>query len=219
MADFKKVKSKAFTLAEILLTLTIIGIVAALTIPSLLNDTKDKDTVIKLKKHYNTIYSAYNKLIADGYDLDSVMSNGPNAMNSFANALIVTKNCGKNTGCFPNVSYKNLDGSDNWNINSDTSVNNGKAILNDGTLVLIWDNPSGTCVYGSENGQAIYCGELLLDLNGFKPPNQYGRDTFVFKITAAGIYPYGNATSADCSLSVNGYKCAARVLKEDAINY
>lgn len=39
-----------FTLAEVLITLGIIGVVAALTMPSVINDYKEKETIAKLKK-------------------------------------------------------------------------------------------------------------------------------------------------------------------------
>ena len=49
----------AFTLAEVLITLGIIGVVAALTMPSLIADHREKETVAKLKKVYSTLDNAY----------------------------------------------------------------------------------------------------------------------------------------------------------------
>ncbi|MDD3238364.1 MAG: prepilin-type N-terminal cleavage/methylation domain-containing protein [Candidatus Gastranaerophilales bacterium] len=43
-------KNKAFTLAEVLITLVIIGVIAALTIPSLLNNINDNEKRLLLKK-------------------------------------------------------------------------------------------------------------------------------------------------------------------------
>lgn len=50
---------KGFTLAEVLITLGIIGIVASLTLPSLIQNNKNKEVETKLKK----IYSAMNQAI------------------------------------------------------------------------------------------------------------------------------------------------------------
>ena len=48
----------AFTLAEILITLGIIGVVAAMTIPSIIIDYQKKHTVEALKKAYSTLDQA-----------------------------------------------------------------------------------------------------------------------------------------------------------------
>lgn len=42
---------KAFTLAEVLITLGIIGIVAALTLPALIQNNRNKELQTGLKKH------------------------------------------------------------------------------------------------------------------------------------------------------------------------
>jgi len=61
-------KNKAFSLAEVLITLGIIGVVAAITIPTLMVNFQKEKTVIKLKKAYSTLYNVYNL---------SVSHNGP----------------------------------------------------------------------------------------------------------------------------------------------
>lgn len=45
------IKKCAFTLAEVLITLGIIGVVAAITIPSLMAATQEASLVPKVKKH------------------------------------------------------------------------------------------------------------------------------------------------------------------------
>ena len=46
----KSMLKKAFTLAEVLVTLGIIGVVAAMTMPTLINNTGNEKYVAKLKK-------------------------------------------------------------------------------------------------------------------------------------------------------------------------
>ena len=53
-----KMYKQAFTLAEILITLGIIGLVAALTLPSVIANYQKKQTVVKLKKVYTTLSQA-----------------------------------------------------------------------------------------------------------------------------------------------------------------
>ena len=55
----------AFTLAEVLITLAIIGVVAAMTIPTLISDYQEKVTVTKVKKFYSTFSNAYQLAIAE----------------------------------------------------------------------------------------------------------------------------------------------------------
>ena len=53
-------KKLGFSLAEVLFTLGIIGVVAAVTLPTLINNYREKETVTRLKKVYSTIQTAYN---------------------------------------------------------------------------------------------------------------------------------------------------------------
>lgn len=49
---------KAFTLAEVLITLGIIGVVAAMTLPTLINSYKKQQTVTHLQKVYTSLNQA-----------------------------------------------------------------------------------------------------------------------------------------------------------------
>lgn len=51
-------KSKAFTLAEVLITLGIIGVVAALTLPAISASYRKKEAEVRTKKFYSTIQQA-----------------------------------------------------------------------------------------------------------------------------------------------------------------
>ncbi len=55
----------AFTLAEVLITLAIIGVVAAMTIPTLISNYKEKVTVTKVKNFYSRFSNAYQLAIAE----------------------------------------------------------------------------------------------------------------------------------------------------------
>lgn len=68
-------KNRAFTLAEVLITLGIIGVVAAMTIPTLLGSARNIERTTKLKKFYSTMRQAF---------LLSVDDNGePNTWNTY----------------------------------------------------------------------------------------------------------------------------------------
>ena len=46
---------RGFTLAEVLITLVIIGVIASMTIPTLMNKTNKQEYVSRLKKAYSTL--------------------------------------------------------------------------------------------------------------------------------------------------------------------
>ena len=52
---------KAFTLAETLIVMGIIGVVAALTLPNLNSSTGDKEKVAKVKKIYQNLNDAFGR--------------------------------------------------------------------------------------------------------------------------------------------------------------
>ena len=60
--SFKSIFSKAaFTLAETLIVMGVIGVVAALTLPNLNNSTGDKEKVAKVKKIYAELNDAFGR--------------------------------------------------------------------------------------------------------------------------------------------------------------
>jgi len=61
----------AFTLAEVLITLGIIGIVAAMTLPALIQNYKKQEVVTRLKKFYTTLNSAFNMSVAENGDMSN----------------------------------------------------------------------------------------------------------------------------------------------------
>lgn len=224
-----KSRAHAFTLSEVLLVLSVIGVVAALTIPTLLQKTGDTQNVARLKKVYTTLSQATNLIANDnGGDISTAFaSNGTaadnaNVMNAFAQKLNIIKNCGSaaGAGCFPSgITYKQLNGN-TW-VNLDNDALNSKAILADGNIIYLSDY-IGIC--SSSSGAAGYplansiCGHLGVDINGANGPNQIGRDIFTFWITKSGLYPLGAFNDGrDCSTIGDG--CTAKVLTEGAINY
>lgn len=58
-------KNHGFTLAEVLITLGIIGIVTAITIPTIVNKYQKQQTVAKLKKAYSVLGQVMQRAVAD----------------------------------------------------------------------------------------------------------------------------------------------------------
>ena len=66
----------AFTLAEVLITLGIIGVVAAMTLPALIQKNNAKSLEVAFKKAYSNLYNAFNQVIAEGYPVYVLNSAG-----------------------------------------------------------------------------------------------------------------------------------------------
>ena len=96
-------KNKAFTLAETLVVMGIIGVVAALTIPNLSASTGNKENVARVQKAYSTINEAFERTQAEYGNLKRWRWadgwNGNDDTDFFANRLLeslkITKNCGR----------------------------------------------------------------------------------------------------------------------------
>jgi len=233
----------AFTLAEVLITLLIIGVVASLVVPALINETQKAEYVTKLKKESAVLQQAFKLLALDAGG--SILNNpnfncsgssyfcgtsaSKNAMNAFVTKLNVVKNCGSSTGCWYTSSLRTLKGTIVYdNVETSLGSSYGKAILADGTMmwVQIFDENCTTNPTGGTADSPIYgslCGDIFIDINGEKGPNQIGRDYHEFRITKTGIYPVGIYDSFSCDINstsyTTSYGCTAKVLQEGAMNY
>jgi len=216
-------RSRGFTLTEILITLTVIGVVAALTIPTLLQNTNQAEFKTALKKDYGDLVQAYTELSAENSGIETVFSsvNGSaNATNAFLTKLSYIKNCGTGMGCLYNTMLKNLDGSTSMEhldyTFSVTYPNYAKAILSNGSMIMIY-NPGCSSIVGNSPLQEN-CGSIYIDVNGAKPPNTGGKDFFVFWITKTGIYPRGSfGDGYSCSIGndyITSWGCAYKYLYE-----
>jgi prepilin-type N-terminal cleavage/methylation domain-containing protein len=225
----KSGKRRGFTLAEVLVTLAIIGVVSAITIPTLVTSVQHSQYEAALKKDFSVVANAYKLLDADGVTMEAAFpatdtDMGSAALNMIAPKLNIIKNCGSGMGCWYDSSMLHLDGSVNIP-NFDTTVNGGygKAILADGTMLLIFDNFS-KCTEPDGPGPLVNtCGWIFLDVNGAKGPNTCGRDVFMFWVTKTGLYPFGSdgdGYSNDCNTNTNsfGFSCTYTVLTQ-GMNY
>ena len=212
---------KGFTLAEVLITLVIVGVVAAMTIPTLINNTKKQEYVAGLKKANSVLSQALYKMTENnGYPVgDYSYLNAGNFIDEFSKVVNVTKKCDTFAECF--------DKNNSGDTNNYKYLHNGKANAISGAKSLItsdWQMFSFAVpgnIYGlSQDDKDNTIGRIVVDINGGKNPNQYGFDLFFFYLVEhKGIVPAGSYSTSDCTKSGEGVTCAARVLKENAINY
>ena len=159
-------KKNGFTLAEVLITLAIIGVVATLTLPSLMANTQEQQAITAFKKAMNTLNEvAQMNAVVDGFDYSGVtVTTGPSAATVYdANGVLTQSVWGMMK------SKAQVDQAASINKRVPTTGNSGcKATLNqiafrDGT-VLCYGNPTNA------GGANAYM-QAIIDTNGNKGPN------------------------------------------------
>ena len=211
----------AFTLAEVLITLGIIGIVAALTIPSLITTYKANKLRAQFLKSYSTVQQVFKQMEADGVSLNAAdYTDHASYYKTFANYLAGVTDCGVyGVSCFSVELRNNYN-----NMNKEkTSVSSLGFYLDDGILLLqdgslyMFEN----CPLCTDNPPVM----VSVDLNGFKnPPNRFGYDVFTFQLVDENLKTMGDRntmyTDMDkyCSLNskdkYNGIACAQKARSE-----
>lgn len=224
----KYIFSAAFTLAEVLITLGIIGVIAAMTIPTLLQKQQEMATVEALKKAYATVSQAYGLAVQENGSPENWSADAATILTTLSPFLKIIKNCGTSAGCWPSDYYKLLSGGPRTRyFDSDSTY--AKAQLADGSLLLVYfNNKDCAGVRGTSLALSNICSLAGVDINGFKEPNQDGRDFFQFYITKYGVVPVGTqmesdtynsfATSCQSTLKT-GYGCAAWVIYNENMDY
>jgi prepilin-type N-terminal cleavage/methylation domain-containing protein len=141
--------SKAFTLSEVLIALVVIGIVAAITVPTLMANYKKQEASARIKKFYSTMQQVVTKAKADGNDWEDWADTASNIQD---NSGVTIENFAPKY-LLPYISYNKIL----------TNLNSIYIYLNDGTYFYI---AKGGCI------------DIVFDINGDKKPNVEGRDIF-----------------------------------------
>ena len=196
-------RKTAFTLAEVLITLGIIGVVAAMTMPSLITNYRVKETVSKLKKVNTTFNNAFlqakeeNGEISDwglsNSTLDTDTDDGSIANSNYgrdkfleilSRHLKTISMCKYSDNSCEVYRPTNLQG----DIDNSDSYSN-RLVLADGTIIghLYLNNTACNTNWGS-GALSQSCGSFKVDLNGSKKPNMYGKDIFQFAFQRVQVH-------------------------------
>ena len=209
-----------FTLAEVLITLSIIGVVAAITLPTLITNVQEKTTVSKVKKFYNTVENAYQRMIQDYGTIDTWGLMGAGDSDYYLkdeNGNFILDENGKKQKSEAAKNSSNLvlsrllsymkvislcqDDSCAQTVNEyyldGTLKTQNKfypAVLADGIGISgIFIATDGKCSlkWGKSKLLQNGCGDMYIMLKPKMPSHTYGKDFFRFAITKYGILPSG----------------------------
>ena len=220
-------KILAFTMSEVLLAMTIIGIIAALTVPTLKRHTDSKEFLTGAQKAYATIAQTTTLLETENGPLQFWRwADDTTIGEMYAKKMNTIEDCKKAGGCFKDdYAPTTLGGSGGTNYNQGGTYTFATA---DG-MVWIYEkigtyNRNTRECNGSEgNYIKNTCGVFRVDTNGSDEPNTIGVDLVCFQVRADGVYPCGggeDAEDTDCTDdSSTGWGCSAKMLKEKSIDW
>lgn len=210
----------AFTLAETLIVIMIIGVVAAMTIPTLISNHQKRTNVIKLKKFYSTFIQVLKKsAYYEGCDSDmecyyeiiGVTGNNNTSDRVQRGLTSITKQLSNITLCDKPVGTGFSTGmctEYNFNKNYDGSGTNSPFYYN---IIM----PDGMYVGYFVSGSSSNGGWTVVDINGQKGPNREGRDIFTFWNYLGNqiLPPVSNDNCTD--ENKYGQSCASRIIKNN----
>lgn len=170
----------AFTLAEVLITFGIIGVVAAMTLPNLTGKYKTHLLKNQFMSNYSLISQAIQNMSVDDpninstYCKDGIDKTENIFIQDFAkNFQVVKRNYSatndlKKLGYNRSYFYQTSPGNEHFNIDGH---NNGAIILKNGAMIA-----SSGCWWKNDHV------DFIVDINGTKEPNRFGYDVFYFQV-------------------------------------
>lgn len=199
-----------FTLGEIMIALTVIGIVAVLILPQLIMGQRTS----KAKGQFSSAYSDISKIVT------SLESNGKSLNTDTYERLVeysrVKTECGKSSDT-NNTTICNVDNNRYTTFSGKTIspeyFSDGSFVLKNGMLVAVKNDPTDKGVLVS------------VDINGkTQEPNKWGWDLFTFEVVDNDLLPEGapgtkqagkDLCSSTSAVSNNGITCAYKALSDE----
>jgi len=170
----------AFTLAEVLITLGIIGMIAEMTIPTLMNQTQDAQFKAGAKVAFSNASQAVELMKIDAGDTLATYAATTHSFKPvFMNYFKIAKDCDFDSCVVSSGAsdiYTTLGG-----------VKGNTAYFDDGQFIT-----ADGMFYGIENYSVTGILMITVDVNGIeKKPNKYGKDIFMFQIVNDTLVPMG----------------------------
>lgn len=162
-----------FTLAEVLITLGVIGVVSALTMPTLVANHQKQSTLVQLKKAYQIFSEAVERALEDNGGFIIVTE-------EMAQAHTVEGNVAPFTSQYIDPYLKGVQPYKGKNLPILSASKQGTFIIpyyksdKNGPMCI----SNGMCYWVHMHSAGPNYTTLFVDLNGPKGPNRAGRDVF-----------------------------------------
>ena len=188
----------AFTLAETLIIIGIIGVVAALTLPNLNHATGDKETVTRVMKAYSMLSEATDRAMAryggsiDEWDCSNYLEKNQYIdicwLNRIKEYLKVSKSCNE----WPDSDSDDYVSCESLRKNFEFNHDNIIFQLADGLTLSTEGYENCDNEYNFLGTKIKECSIIYIDIDGpNKGKNKKGYDIFNFALVPEGIYPGG----------------------------
>lgn len=212
----KNKKSIGFTLSELITAMGIIGILAGMTIPAVIENLHKRSYCAQLKSIIGEIQQLASVQMATKGTKDLSLTDFSNAKKLFSDKnFVITKKCSSADAlaeCW-NVSttkkYKYIGGGNHKNPPALTTI-----VLKSGAIISYKPNTDTMTTFAGTNDTGY--GTFYVDLNGQDKPNIVGRDRFGFYLSRQGhIYGSltpGSSTVAGCKSSTGQFDCTDLVI-------
>lgn len=192
-------KKFAFTLSEVLVTMGIIGVISALTVPTLVNNYQRKAQALQFRKTVTDIGNAVDMLITEEGKSKFSATTYYNNLDGFVRDKLKTiKTCSKDetNKCFANENYNTINGAA------------GSAFTCEGNAYVL---ASSAAICMTKSGTSV---KVNIDVNGQDGPNIGGRDMFIFMINSNGEIT-GTGNEDTCTTSNFGDGCYDLLAEEN----
>lgn len=201
-------KLNAYTLSEVLITLGIIGVISAITIPAVIAEFQHQQYLTSLKKAYSILQQAENNIFVD-YGMNSVYlcaGNDSYCLGDIYKQYLKTISSEKYV---PNSNSEKCFGANAGLLNS---TEKHYCITTSDGIIYDFDMEYST--------NSAHRALINVDINGTKKPNIFGKDRYVFLINDNKVTPYYNTRWRLCDngkgASHNNYSCAYEYLTKNS---